>query len=507
MESDHNEPTTSLSEDASAIAGGSMIVMLGGISERALRMITTWFLSGALGTAGFGLFAFASTIANIVGALAPLGVDGGATMFGARYRKTKEQERLKGLLFSALGTVFISGPLFAGITWAVVANGLVLVDRPQEAEAVKMISAAIALVAFISVTSEVLISRKDMRGHALSRLIAIPLTTLIGALGAVGMGLGIAGVIGAFTLGQAAGVAVAIRIIWASDGPLLRDASIKARTEFKHLFGYALPQSFARVLYRANLWVDIVMLTALGTLADVGVYRVSVAVAMLGALPVLASTTMFGPVIAELVYTRQIQRLNDLLKIVTRWLLVVATPIYFVVLLLPDVVLAIFDSAYLAGASSLAILMAGQAIYVLAAPTGAILTQGGHSTLNLINGLVAVGLNIGLNAWLIPHHGIHGAAFASTIALSVWSSLRLVQVWVLYRCTAFSIRALAFSMLALGAGAGCHIALRDSQIMLRVGVVGVVLCVGLGLFWVLGRTEEDKVVTDKLASKFNRKKV
>ena len=107
-----------------------MIVMGGGIGERALRMITTWFLSGALGTAGFGLFAFATTVANIIGALAPVGVDGGATMFGARYRKTGEKARLKGVLLSALVTVSITGPLFAAATWAAVHHGLVLVDRP-----------------------------------------------------------------------------------------------------------------------------------------------------------------------------------------------------------------------------------------------------------------------------------------------------------------------------------------------------------------------------------------
>jgi O-antigen/teichoic acid export membrane protein len=504
MESDQDDHGPSLTEDATAIAGGSMIVMGGGIGERALRMVTTWFLSGALGTAGFGLFAFATTVANIIGALAPIGVDGGATMFGARYRKTGERARLKGVLLSALVTVSITGPLFAALTWAAVHHGLVLADRPDEASAVKLISAGIALVAFVSVTSEVLVSRKDMRGHAWSRLIAIPSVTLLGAVAAVILGLGVPGVIGAFLLGQAAGVAVAIPRIWAADGVLIRDASVKAQTELRALFSYALPQSLARVLYRANLWIDILMLTALGTLADVGVYRVSVALAMLGALPVLASTTMFGPVIAELVYTRQIERLNALLKIVTRWLLVVASPVYFVVLLLPDVVLSIFDEAYLSGSGALAILMAGQGVYVLAAPTGAILSQGGHSTLNLINGLIAVGLNIALNAWLIPTHGIHGAAIASATALSVWSLLRLVQVWALYRCSAFSLRSMVPTVLAVGVGLLSHTLLNGLSDPIRVGVVGLILCLGLTAFWIFGRTAEDDAVIDRVTEKLRR---
>ena len=504
MESDPNDNSQSLTEDATAIAGGSAIVMVGGIAERAIRMVTTWFLSGALGTAGFGLFAFATTVANIVGALAPLGVDGGATMFGARYRKTDEKARLKGLLYSVIGVVTVTGPLFSLATWLLVDHGFILQDQPDTASAVKLISIGVALVAMVSVSSGILVSRKDMRGHAWSRLIAIPTVTLISAVIAVGAGLGVPGVIGAFLLGQIAGIGVAVQRIWATDGKLLRDRAVHAQTEFKHLFSYALPQSFARVLYRANLWVDILMLTALGTLADVGIYRVSVALAMLGALPVLASTTMFGPVIAELVYTKQIERLNGLLKIVTRWLLVVATPIYFVVLLLPDVVLSIFDEAYLSGSGALAILMAGQGVYVLAAPSGAILTQGGHSKLNLMNGCIAVSLNIGLNAWLIPAHGIHGAAIASTTALSVWSLLRLVQVWGLYRCSAYSHRSLILTITAIGAGIATHALLSDTSMTIRVVAVGLELIVGLALFWFFGRTGEDDAVIDKVSEKLKR---
>jgi len=40
----------------------------------------------------------------------------------------------------------------------------------------------------------------------------------------------------------------------------------------------------------------------MATLSDVGIYKIATMVAQLGALPVMASTTMFGPVVSELVY-------------------------------------------------------------------------------------------------------------------------------------------------------------------------------------------------------------
>ncbi len=478
--------------------------MAGGIVERAVRMVTTWFLSGALGTAGFGLYAFATTVASIVGAIAPLGMDAGLIMYGARYRASGERGRLKGALLTGLGTVAVSGPLFAIAVWVLVRTEIILVGKPDEAAALVTISTGIVLVAVFSVLLGALVSAKDMVSQTQSQLLALPIVLLVGAVGAVSAGLGVDGVIMAFILAHLVAVMMAARRVWTQDGGLLRNKAVASKLELGELFRYALPQSFARVLYRANLWVDILMLTALATLADVGVYRVSVALAMIGALPVVASTTMFGPVIAELVYTDQRDKLNALLKIVTRWLLVVATPLYFGVLLLPDIILAIFDEAYLGGVGALLILMGGQAIYVAAAPTGAILTNAGHSTLNLINGLIAVALNISLNAWLIPGHGLIGAAVASATALSVWSLMRVVAVYWLHRCHAFSWRAALFVGGMTGLGLAIQAPLAELGWITRTACVTGLTLMGLTLFWAFARTEADEAVLARVRSRLKR---
>ncbi len=504
MGSDPSTKTTSLGHDAAQIARGSAIVMAGGIGERALRMLTTWFLSGALGVVGFGLYAFATTVVGIIGALAPLGMDAGLTMFGARYRASSEKSRLRGTLLYGLGTVAISAPVFSLATYGVVRLGWVLSDRPEEAAALMIVSTAIALAAILSSAVAVLISAKDMVGQALSSQLAVPAATLGGAAIAVLLNTGTHGVLIAFVVAHGVGALIALRRVLRQDGSLLANRTVPAEVNLSGLFAYALPQSFARILYRANLWVDILMLTALASLTDVGVYRVSVAIAMLGALPVMASTTMFGPVIAELVYTKQADRLNQLLGVVTRWLIVIAVPLYATVLLVPDVVLALFDDAYQPGAKALGVLMVGQAFYVACAPTGAILTNAGHSLLNLLNGLISVGLNIALNLLLIPDHGIMGAAFASATALSVWSVLRLTQVRILHKCWPFSWHG-AMSVAVIAGSLGLlHWGLNGQTILVRVSGVVLANLVGLGAFWSFGRTAEDNLVIDRVRAKIRR---
>ena len=54
------------------------------------------------GTRDFGSYTFAVTVATIVAAFGPIGVDRGAVYFGARYRQSKSWSKLRGLLQSTL---------------------------------------------------------------------------------------------------------------------------------------------------------------------------------------------------------------------------------------------------------------------------------------------------------------------------------------------------------------------------------------------------------------------
>jgi len=363
---------------------------------------------------------------------------------------------------------------------------------------------AVGLGAVLAVVVGGLIARKDMVGQAWVNQLGLPAFTLVGALVAVGLETGVDGVVKAFVVAHLLALLLGVVRLWQHYGPILRDRDIRPTWEIGTILRYAVPQSFARVLYRANLWVDILMLTWLATLTDVGIYRVSVTLAMLGAIPVMASTTMFGPVVAELVYAKDLGQLDKLLRIVTRWLIVVASPLYLAVLLLPDVVLSIFDPAYQAGAVALGVLMLGQAVYVACASVGACLTMAGFAMTNLFNGLIAVGLNIGLNAWLIPQHGILGAAMASATAISVWSMLRVIEVRVLLKCAPWSMGSAAVLLGTALTGVAVHLSVGDLGWGIRVITTAVAITLLLAAIWRFGRTPEDDAVFEVVRAKIRR---
>jgi O-antigen/teichoic acid export membrane protein len=63
--------------------------------------------------------------------------------------------------------------------------------------------------------------------------------------------------------------------------------------------------------------------------------------------------------------------------------------------------------------------------------SGNIIVMTGHSLWNLINSVSVAGLNVLFNYWLIPDHGLEGAAVATALAALIFSVAQLVEARML----------------------------------------------------------------------------
>lgn len=477
----------------------------GGIADRGLRFVLKWYLSGALGPAGIGLYELSNVTARTVSAFASVGVDEGALLFAARYRKTQELSLLKGVLLAAFGIILVSGllastALFVAATW-----GPWWADDPLARRAIQWTAPAVFAWVLVLLAQGLNRAAKDMRGIVVTKQIAMPVVLLVGALVAVGL-LGLDVLATIVLLAAATGVSGVLGLAWAwrHYRAVLRDPDIAPTIELGKLLKFSIPQSLTQAAFRLNVSMDVLMLGWLSTREEVGLYAIAAALASIGAVPANAVTSIFSSFIAELVYVKELKRLDGLLKTVTRWLLIVATPGYLVLFLLPDLVLGIYDPVYLASLTPLVILVAAQLLNTICVPAMNTIPMAGHSLLNFVNGLAALGLNIGLNAWLIPEYGSIGAAAATGSTLVLWSAWRLVEVRHLLRCFPFSARTLGLLAVSLGGAAGVHLFLRDAPLGLRVGATAglvVAFVVAAGTF---GRTPEDTVLLQRARGKLGR---
>lgn len=178
--------------DAARLAGGSGIVFLAGLVDRGLRLVITWLLSTVLGPAGFGVYRTATTVASLVTAFAPLGLDSGAVYFGARYKAQGDEARRKGVLLLGIGLSLISGLLVAALVWAapLLAPGLMPAD-PLVARAQQQVAPVIAVWTPLLFVVGSLRAVKDMRRSALAYQLTVPTVLLLGVAVALAGGWGL----------------------------------------------------------------------------------------------------------------------------------------------------------------------------------------------------------------------------------------------------------------------------------------------------------------------------
>jgi O-antigen/teichoic acid export membrane protein len=123
--------------------------------------------------------------------------------------------------------------------------------------------------------------------------------------------------------------------------------------------------------------------------------------------------------------------------------------------------------------------------------------------LNLVNGVVALVLNVGLNWVLIPEYGAMGAALATGSTLALWSLWRVVEVRWLLKCFPFGARGMLLLGIATLGGVGVQ-ALTDGHALLpRMGATALLL-VFLVAAGTLGRSPDDDAVLARIRTRLMR---
>jgi O-antigen/teichoic acid export membrane protein len=180
-------------------------------------------------------------------------------------------------------------------------------------------------------------------------------------------------------------------------------------------------------------WMDILLLGYFTDTATVGLYHPAARTAGLLQALLFSFISIYAPIISDLHNKGEIKGIASLCKVVSRWIFMLATPIFLVFLIYPEKVMLLFGPDFITSAQILVILTFGTFIQALLSASGSVLTMAGFTRLALWNSLGAFILNIVLNIVLIPLYGIFGAALATLISLILISILRAVQVGIIFK--------------------------------------------------------------------------
>ncbi len=395
-----------------------------------------WVAVRQYGAAGYGRFELAFTFLSLLSVVAKWGYDGVLL----RELPVQSPSGSKALIRGVLGftALFAAGLML--LLFALRQPIAEFMHEPGLADELVWMSQALVPWTLFQVWAEHLRARQKWVGYGLLQSSVI---------------LGVAALVIAWAPGGGStspavyvyAVAAATLVVWIPHflkgerqvGPVGWKESVQA---LRSLSPSATAMFLTGILFMVMTWSDTLMVGYFLDAESVGLYRVAFKIAT---LITFAQFAVNAQIAAQISAAWKVQDRVGLQSAVRRVALLNAllgVPAFLVLTIWGDYFLSFFSensSEMAAQLGLLRILCLGQIVNALCGPVMYLLNMTGHEGEARNTMTLAVVVNIVANALLIPSLGLEGAAWATTITMSLWNVWALVAV---YRKT--GIRTLIF---------------------------------------------------------------
>ena len=226
---------------------------------------------------------------------------------------------------------------------------------------------------------------------------------------------------------------------------------------------------------------------------------------------------VFAPIVANLANLKQFDRLQDIYRTVTRWIVSLALPVFVGLILVARPLLSLFGEEFTAGIETLIILALAQLSNESVGSAGLLLAMCDHPKMMTWNNFVGMVLSVALALFLIPHFGLIGAAVSQAVMVAVVNIAGLVQVKMIIGIHPYSSSYHKPFLAILGAGAVAFAAtylLKLTSWDLGQSALAEIILVGISLsctyaliLWKIGWEPEDYEILRQLRQQLkNRNK-
>lgn len=483
------DPSHERHEHLSMIARGGLLNLLGAAAGGILNFLLVVLVTRGLGAVQAGAFFVAVALFSVLGKTLELGADTGLVRAISRDLVLCRAHDARRTLLVAVIPVLLAGTL-VGLVVHTFAEELAQGLAKGSAESVAPLLHILAPFLPAAPAATVLLAATRGYGTMLPTVlldrIAKPALQPGAVLVVLAAGLGV----GAVVLAWAApiGVTAILACLWAL--ALIRRAERAhprgPRTPLREIgetfWRFTIPRGLAGFFQVAIAWVDTLLISALRSTRDAGIYAAATRYLMVTSLTTLAVIQVMGPKISQLIARADRPSATSVYQVSTAWLVLLTWPVNLAILLFAPVLLSLFGRGFEAGATAIAIISGATFVATSAGPVDVVLLMAGKSTWNLLNTLVALLLNVGLNLLLIPRLGIVGAGIAWAASIIANNVLPLAQTWIHLRMHPFGRGTAAAAMICATAFGVPGLALRllmgatfPAFVLFAVGSTGLFL--------------------------------
>ncbi len=411
------------------IVRGSSLYTVGKIVSDVGEFLLHLLVSRWLGAGLYGLFAYGKTLAFTALLLTNLGSDKSIVRYLPKYEDDPEKRRF--LLALAWVTSLSGGLVVAGglFVFAPTVTALTL-DEPGFVSVLRLF----AVILFVDTAANVLYATfralEIIEYEVFSKRLLKPVLRVLGVGAALIFGASIYGVVIAMVVASVATLAVAGYLFLSNleIRPRLRSPAGTRKT-VRSYYNYSLPLSAKEAGTVMQGRVDVLMVGFFLSSAAVGIYNVSVLLAGVLYIPLLAANQLFAPVVSRLYSQGRTADLQATYRAVTRWIFTVSLLLAIVLVVFRSELLGLFGPEFTAGAAVLTLFVAAQLCNAAVGPSGDLLMMTDHQYAVMANEWIFGVANVALNIVFIQLFGIVGAALASAGVLAARNLTKLTEVW------------------------------------------------------------------------------
>jgi O-antigen/teichoic acid export membrane protein len=380
------------------------------IFSLAIAFFTNVVLARLLGAQGFGEYIYAITWVGFLGIPACLGLTEYLVREVAIYHSQKEWALLRGLLRWS-NQLVLSLAIVVAFGAAIVVQGMVpfhqsqmmfwlaLMTLPLSALTGLRQGAMRGLNQVVQSDFPELLIKPVLFVGLIGIVYFLPLQwQAIGAMAAFGVSVAIAFRVGSQQLGEALPLPVHIT---------------PPRYQPRLWLRGTLPFLWIVAMFVINQQTDILMLGAFSGQKEAGIYNIVVRITQIVQFIVAAVSSATGPTLANLFAQGDRAEIRRVIHHSTRIAFFASLSVAAIIIPLSYWLLLIFGAEFTQGQGALVVLCMGYLLASFLELAGLLLLMSGHEKDTAFATGATAGLNVVLNAFLIPTHGLIGAAIAT----------------------------------------------------------------------------------------------
>jgi O-antigen/teichoic acid export membrane protein len=425
--------------DLATVARGGVLNLIGFVTSTLLGLLLVLIVARGFGATANGIFFESVAVFSLLVIVAQWGAETGMVRMIPRLRVLHRTADIRQAIRAGLVPVAVAGGLL-GLGLYVWADPLGrLLTNAQHGDVLG--SALRVLAAFIAIDAAYTVSLAATRGFGTM----VP-TVAIDKIGRAAAQVGLVLLViaagwssTALAVAWASPMALGLVVAWICTRSLLRrweedrsDATAEPRrfrATFLRFWRFTAPRGLASVFAVSILWIDTLLLGAMRSAEEAGVYAAATRILAMGQFLGLALAQVVAPKMSELLSIGDRERARSVYATSTSWLILAAWPLYLTMILMAPALLAIFGPRFAEAQDAVTILGAAMLVATAVGMVDVVLLMGGRSSWNLANTVIAVASNIVLNLILIPPYGMTGAAIAWAASILINNLLPLVEVW------------------------------------------------------------------------------